>query len=270
MLSIIIPVGPGRDAHQALSSLLTIGLDPSDEVIVVGDGHSLQLDEAFQSLQITLAATSEPMGANAARNLGARMATGEVLCFLDDDDQYEANYLAEIRSAVVDDTKSGAWSLGYRFLSGRNRGRDRRPSQISENCIQRRNIAGGCSCMVLRKATFVESGGFDDAMASMQDWDFWIRLSRITSITTIKEPLIIYNDSESPRISTNQAARISGLTRLLEKNAAHWPKPVIAFHEARLAAAKFSQGTGKWFDIFHWHAPVASLAFACKALRPLS
>jgi uncharacterized protein YjbI with pentapeptide repeats len=118
----------------------------------------------------------------------------------------------------------------------------------------------------MRKATFVESGGFDEAMASMQDWDFWLRLSRITSITTIRNALVVYNDQDSERISTNQTARITGLTRLLEKNASIWPASVTAFHQARLAAAKFSQGTGKWTAIFHWRAPGASLAFACKAL----
>lgn len=267
MLSIIIPVGPGRDAHQALTSLLTAGIDRSDEVIVVGDGHSLQLDEAFKSLPITLTATEKAQGANAARNLGASMASGETLCFLDDDDQYERNAFRLIRSAVSQQGNSQAWSFGWHFLSGRKSQSDRRPSQLFEQNIWRRNIAGGCSSMVLRKSIFVECGGFDESMASMQDWDFWLRLSRKTSISTVQGSAIIYNDSESPRISTNQTARILGLTRLLEKNASHWPKPVIAFHQARLASVKFRTGNGSWWSIFKMRAPLASVLFAFRALR---
>ena len=267
MLSVFIPVGPGRDAQQALSSLLTAGLDATDEVIVVGDGHLLQLDEAFKSLPITLTRTPEAKGANAARNLGARMASKDILCFLDDDDQYERNALVQLKSVISKDTESDVWSLGWRFLSERKSRSDQRPSRLLEKNIWRRNIVGGCSSMVLRRATFVESGGFDEAMASMQDWDLWIRLSRITSIITIPETLIIYNDNTGLRISTNQPARITGLTRLLEKNASSWPASVIAFHQARLAAANFSQGTGKWFDIFQIRAPFASVLFALRALR---
>lgn len=266
MLSIIIPVGPNRDAHQALSSLQTAGLDASDEVIVVGDGHSLQLDEAFQSLPITLTRTPEAKGANAARNLGAHMATGEILCFLDDDDQYAEKALPQLRSIISEDSKSNVWSLGWCFLSGRSDRSDQRPLILTEGEIWKRNQAGGCSSMVLRKSNFVESGGFDEAMASMQDWDLWIRISRITSIATIQEPLVIYNDSESPRISTNQTARIDGLTRLLEKNASSWPAPVIAFHQARLAAAKFRTENESWWSIFKIRAPLASALFAFREL----
>jgi len=267
MLSIIIPVGPGRDAHQALSSLLTAGLDASDEVIVVGDGHALQLDETFKSLPIILTATSEPMGANAARNLGASLATGDILCFLDDDDQYEQAALTRLRSVISKDSESEVWSLGWHFLSGRKSRSNQRPSILSDKMIWKRNQAGGCSSMLLRKTVFDQVGGFDEAMASMQDWDLWIRISRITSIVTIREALVIYNDTAGSRISTNQPARIAGLTRLLEKNASTWPRSVTAFHQARLAASKFSVGTGKWTEIFHWHAPVASVLFAFKALR---
>ena len=266
MLSVIIPVGPERDAHQALSSLLTAGLDPSDEVIVVGDGHSLQLDEAFKSLPITLTATAEAEGANAARNLGASLATGEILCFLDDDDQYEHSALKQVRSVVAQAQEAQVWSLGWCFLSARRSRSDQRPSHLLEQDIWRRNSAGGCSSMVLRKTTFVESGGFDEAMASMQDWDLWIRISRITSITTTRNALVVYNDQHSERISTNQTARIDGLTRLLQKNASSWPAPVIAFHQARLAAAKFRTENESWWSIFKIRAPLASALFAFREL----
>jgi glycosyltransferase involved in cell wall biosynthesis len=270
MFSIIIPVGPGRDAQEALSSLLTAGIDASDEVIVVGDGHSLQLDEAFNSLSIILTATAEPKGANAARNLGASMASGDILCFLDDDDQYERNALVQLKSVISKNPISNVWSLGWCFLSERRSRSGRRPSQLCEQNIWKRNIAGGCSSMVLRKSIFVECGGFDESMASMQDWDYWLRLSRMTPISTVQGSAIIYNDSESPRISTNQTARISGLTRLLEKNASHWPKPVIAFHQARLAAVKFRTGTASWWSIFQIHAPLESSLFALRELFAIS
>jgi glycosyltransferase involved in cell wall biosynthesis len=262
MFSIIIPVGPGRDARPALTSLAGAGLGAGDEVIVVGDGHLPPIDAGFAALPLRTLATPARAGANAARNHGARAARNGVLCFLDDDDQYAPGWRARLAAIVAADPACGAWSLGWRIQSGRRQRFARRPRRITERSIWRRNLAGGCSSMLVRKEIFAQAGGFDAAMPAMQDWDLWLRLSRITTIAAVPPPpLVVYRDHSGPRISTDPQARVAGLARLLEKHGGHWPGGVRALHRARLTAARRRIGQARLPDVFQWRAPLASLWF---------
>lgn len=267
MLSVIIPVGPGRDASAAFASLAEAGLTDDDEVIVVGDGHAVDIPSSLSLLNLRSASTEVPMGANAARNRGARMAQRPILCFLDDDDAYAPGAVSRVKS-IVDGAgpAMGAWSLTWRFASGRRQWTVRRPPSLHERHIRKRNIAGGCSSLVVRKAVFEQVGGFDETLPSMQDWDLWIRLSRVTPIGVVAPPLVLYNDHPGPRISTNRTARIAGLERLLTKHGPHWPASVQAFHRSRLAAERFRAERGRRIDILQPAAPIASLFFLARTL----
>lgn len=266
MFSIIIPVGPGRDGRTALNSLRRAGLGLGDEVLVVSDGHSLDLDAEFGDLPLRVFSIIPRRGANAARNLGAREARGEILCFLDDDDAYFPGALEKIGKAIKKEPDTHAWVLNWRMKSGRSFTLTLYPKIITERKIKRRNQAGGASSMVVRKSIFKKAGGFDESFVAMQDWDLWIRLSRLTSIRRIREPLVIYNDVGRDRISTNRSTRISGLKQLLEKHSGNWGGSVEAYHRARLGAQCWKAGEGKWIHIFQKRAPLASIYFAIKIL----
>ncbi|MGJ8638327.1 MAG: glycosyltransferase family 2 protein [Opitutaceae bacterium] len=266
MFSIVIPIGPNRDGVHALRSLQLSGVESEDEVIVVGDGFLPDVKEDY-GLPLLIMSTLEQAGANSARNYGAKMATQPYLCFLDDDDEHLPNALKRLREIVAHDASVSVWSLTWMMLSGRPMPTARGAKQINEADICRRNFAGGCSSMLLKRDSFWDAGGFDDQMKSMQDWDLWLRLSRHQSIEFTSEPLILYRDHGEARISTNVTARIAGLERLYYKHSTNWSKSVRAFHKARLAAECYKSKEGSWFSIFHWRAPLASLAFALKSFR---
>ncbi|MCC5841391.1 MAG: glycosyltransferase [Opitutales bacterium] len=267
MFSIIIPVGPGRDARTALASLPDAGLSPEDDVVVVGDGHRVTIPGKLSPFQVQSGATEVPMGANAVRNKGVRMAQNPVLCFLDDDDAYVPCALHRLKEAIQRNPAAEAWSLSWRFASGRRQWTFRRPAILTNNLIRKRNIAGGCSSLVVRKNTFEAVGAFDEAMSAMQDWDLWLRLSVATPISVVQPPVVIYNDHFGPRISTNLPARIAGLERLLAKHGSQWPASVTAFHRARLACERCRLGSGKRTGIFQAAAPFASVFFFAKSFR---
>lgn len=267
MFSIIIPVGPGRDASTALASLPAAGLSTEDEVVVVGDGHQVKIPNSLEPFDVQSLATETPMGANAARNRGVRTTQQPILCFLDDDDAYLPDALQRLREAVQTKTSTDAWSLSWKFASGHRQWMCKRPPVLRNRDIRRRNVAGGCSSLVVRRETFDAVGAFDAGMPAMQDWDLWLRLSVVTPITVLRPPLVLYNDHGGPRISTNQPARIAGLERLLTKHGATWPASVNAFHRARLAAERCRLGTAPRSGIFQAAAPFASLFFLLKSFR---
>jgi hypothetical protein len=66
----------------------------------------------------------------------------------------------------------------------------RTPDEIKKGIMSRNLIA--TSTMVVRRRVFESVGGFDESLRMSEDWDFWIRLSRIAAIVPIGEPLGSY------------------------------------------------------------------------------
>src|SRR5262245_16656622 len=65
------------------------------EVIVVDDGSRTAMDcVAFGDRRVRVIRHLETRGAGAARNTGLAAATGELIAFLDDDDEWHADKLA--------------------------------------------------------------------------------------------------------------------------------------------------------------------------------
>ncbi len=94
LISVIIPVFNGaRFLLGAVRSVLAQGY-PSLDIIVVDDGSSDNIAEAARALPVDVRLfRQENAGPAAARNRGIREATGEMLAFLDVDDEWPAGNL---------------------------------------------------------------------------------------------------------------------------------------------------------------------------------
>ncbi|MGJ8652844.1 MAG: glycosyltransferase family 2 protein [Opitutaceae bacterium] len=268
MFSVVIPIGPSRDGRRALESLSASGLSSDDEVIVVGDGHVVPVEEYRLGFKVLQVNTAKPSGASAARNLGVSSSTQPFLCFLDDDDAHEDGTLRCLREMLIKDPECRTCSLSWKFDSGRkvSAARRRLPRLADGSAIARRNLFGGCSSMLVHRDTFFEAGGFDESIPCMEDWDLWLRLSKSTQIHCLNFPLIRYFDHLAPRLSTDRKARIVGLEILLKKHDANWSSSVRAFHLSRLATEYYKSGQGSWCSILQVRAPIASFLYAIRSL----
>jgi GT2 family glycosyltransferase len=45
-------------------------------------------------------------------------------------------------------------------------------------------------------------GGFDETLPSCQDWDLWIRLREYGEIAVVPDPLMVFEQTQSDRISS--------------------------------------------------------------------
>jgi len=103
MISVIIPTFNRRQAlRRCLSSLESLAGSAALEVIVVDDGGRVRLDDIERrgptgspSLRLV---RQDHAGPAAARNRGARAATGDPLVFLDDDCIVDPHWMARLRS----------------------------------------------------------------------------------------------------------------------------------------------------------------------------
>ncbi|MCC5846407.1 MAG: glycosyltransferase [Verrucomicrobia bacterium] len=262
MFSLLIPLAPDRTAAAALASLTAAGLTEQDEVLLIGDGFEPSLEvPALPGPHRVL--RSSGGGANAARNFGAAMATQPWLCFLDDDDVYLPGALTRLRAWIADHPRDRLVCLNARLKSGKRPPFQKNP--LNWHDLKRRNLAGTASSMVIRKDLFDPMGGFDEEMVSMQDWEFWMRLSGIAPIPVLKPACVLYDDLGLNRISRNLDKRIRGFEQLIEKRSFMWDAKTLAFHHARLQFFRHLAGQAPRKSIWHKNAPLASLYYTLRA-----
>lgn len=117
MISVVIPLYNKQDTIQrALRSVLRQSLPP-DEVIVVDDGST---DDSLSRLQEMTSGHSNikvfsqsNQGVSSARNRGITEARGEMVAFLDADDEWHLSFLATLHALSEKYPQCGVFAAGY-------------------------------------------------------------------------------------------------------------------------------------------------------------
>ncbi len=198
------------------------------EIIVVDDSpesFSQRLDVQFlvqaraQNISYILHETNQ--GACIARNTGLKMAKGEFVAFLDDDDEWMPDKIEKQIQAF--DHESVALTYCGRMTINDSSGIkiidkvSYHQGKVFPELILK-NFIGSTSIPLLRKSCIIEVGGFDPMMKSAQDYDVWLRLAEKYLVRFVAEPLVAYHIHEGERISTSPRNRIDGQERIIHKN----------------------------------------------------
>jgi glycosyltransferase involved in cell wall biosynthesis len=169
--------------QQAVKSAVAQSAD-SCEVIVVDDAST---DDSVEMLQIfgnslRLIRTPQNIGANAARNLGASLAAGDYLVFLDGDDLL-APWALNTYKTLVAATKTPIILSRLLFFEGTL------PAELGEipaeitfveypHLIQKdRTHRASASATVVEKTTFHRAGGWSEGLFHLDDLDIMMKLA---------------------------------------------------------------------------------------------
>ncbi len=197
LVSTVIPTYDRKaDVVLAVASALA-QTHAAQEVLVVDDGSRDGTAEALRARygdRVTIVRT-ERLGVSGARNRGMAEARGDVIAFLDSDDEWEPEKLA----------KQVAWlearpAFGMVITDVAQMDRDRKTFHV----FHRRDhvpVDGDVlvhlltqpalapSSALLRRRVYDEVGGFDTSLPTAEDIDFHLRVAARFEIGVIEEPL---------------------------------------------------------------------------------
>jgi glycosyltransferase involved in cell wall biosynthesis len=146
------------------------------EVLVVDDGstepETLAALARIEAAGVRVLRTAN-RGLPAARNHGARHASGEYLCCLDADDLLHAEWLAKAVAAL--DADPGLAFVSHWLRAFGDEEWDWKPAECGFPALLDRNTVNGAA--LVRRSAWEAVGGQDEALREgCEDWDFWIRL----------------------------------------------------------------------------------------------
>lgn len=169
------------------------------EIVVVNDGSEPVDDivERYPSARIVGNATR--LGAIPSLNVGLRAARGRWFGWLDDDDRLFPDHVARLVDALV---RSGGVVAHADTLSEyfeRQSDGSYRPygyavyldGDVDRDTIHISDGIGPMSAL-LERGVLAESGGFDEEFRHAEDWELWIRLSRVHDFVHVRAVTAAY------------------------------------------------------------------------------
>jgi len=238
-ISVVISTFERPDAcERALRSVLDQDHRPL-EVLVCDNGSSDDTAARFLEWQdrrgdVRYLRTTSNSGTPATtRNLGIEHARGDWIAFLDDDDTWLPGKLARqqtiITSGVADVIATNALrSNGDVYFP------DATPLWTpTRSDILKRNPIITSSAVVRRSVA-----GFPTAVWMVEDYAAWLALAdRQARFAVLGEPLVVYNDAGSERLSAARASRQMAIARLAWQRAMRRPLEASGFTSALRSTA---------------------------------
>lgn len=252
-ISVVIPCyNAERYIAVTLRSVLSQGW-PELEVIVVDDGSTdgsaTIVENEFPAVTLLRQRNS---GVAAARNRGLTHSSGEWIAFIDSDDYWlpgklQAQWL-HLRERPDSRMSYTAWKVWpstapepeAELLCDATRRRSDGPSgwiytDLLIDCVV------WTSTVLMHRSLFDEAGTFDPDLRTGEDWDLWLRISRVTPVVRVPHPFALYRSHAGSTTRSLPAQNWQGIVvaRALDRwglrspDGSHAVKSDVKYHLAR-------------------------------------
>jgi GT2 family glycosyltransferase len=126
----------------------------------------------------------------------------------------------------------------------------------------------GMNTAVIRRSVYAQIGGFDESMPIGEDYDFWLRASRVAPMHSLNGPVALYRIH--PASAMHKVAKDNHMARLLVCGDIRWglanPDQSVLdrkLFQRRIAMAHFDHG---YLHFWRGDIAIARISFA-KAFR---
>ncbi len=262
-ISVVIPLyNKDKYIERAVRSVLA-QTHPNFELIVVNDGstdRSLHVVKSISDYRIKLISQNN-QGVSAARNLGIREASSDLIAFLDADDEYLPEMLETLLRLYINFPEAGAYATSYQICkAGQTTIRDVTgiPNPPWEGIIHNyfylrlnsMHVPHNCSSTAIPRRVFEEVGYFPEGERHGEDVDMFCRIAMVNPfVMSTKVCSTYYADTENKSsrswhdrmafISTiRKACRAGIMPDYMREDALEY----AAFQEINSAERHLSQG----------------------------
>ncbi len=161
------------------------------EVLVVAasgkDHHTIGQVCGRYPLKLEISTDGMPLTRSQAANLGLRKANGQWIIFLDDDDLFDPDHIANLVDALSINQNFNAAYTGIRVVDGTNNVVSIFNTNYDQNKLFSSNFIPIHALMFSRSLLDESGAQFDEDMEIYEDWDFWIQLSNYTTFLHINK-----------------------------------------------------------------------------------
>jgi glycosyltransferase involved in cell wall biosynthesis len=199
LISVIIPTY--NRAHcivRALSSVTAQGISKL-EVIIGDDASTDNTVHVVQALmpEATVVCLPYNQGASAARNAGLKVAKGDLIAFLDSDDEWLPGKLDKQIKFLRDNPEISLCSSGH-LLTCKDGSRieflGKNPPDWRRELHEAQSFHGASTPMIRREV--LEKVGFmDEKLRVLEDWDWMLRIAKKSRIHVLPEMLTVIHEN---------------------------------------------------------------------------
>jgi glycosyltransferase involved in cell wall biosynthesis/GT2 family glycosyltransferase len=240
LVSVVIPCfNHGRFLGAAIESAL-VQSHRAIEVVVVDDGSTDDTPEVAASYgQLVRYVAKVNGGLSSARNEGSRRAEGELVVFLDADDQLSPTFVEETLAVLVGHPEA-AFVYTQLHLFGRET-RDTHFPHYDVELLKWDNYINATA--LVRAAVFSTFEYAEDLTTGWEDWDFYLTLAEhgIGGVL-LDKPLVAYRRHDIPSSMSDAIARQPGRVLRRLRLARRHPALYSPMLVARLMAATAARG----------------------------
>lgn len=200
-IDVIVPLfNDAKNIRFAIDSLL--GQTQSiNNIIIVDDGStdgSAEMVEKLYSRDSKIKLVrSQHRGISGARNAGLKFSNSEFIGFLDSDDVWDRDKLRLQMQVFQDRPNLGVIYCKYSVIDNDGVLRPERwvmdpklEGDIFNDLLAGNQISGSASAVLVRKKYLDLVGEFDESLRFCEDWDMWIRLSRVCTFSFVDQILV--------------------------------------------------------------------------------
>jgi glycosyltransferase involved in cell wall biosynthesis len=196
LVSVLMRTMPGRGGKlkEAMASVANQTYANIELIVVEDGGQEVQSAkpqiEALQKSGLIHSVIYLPLpkvGRCEAGNQALAAATGQLCCFLDDDDLFYADHLEVLVHAWLSNQKLGAvYSLAYEVRTEVISEEPWVYKDVLHNLINRQVFNRGImwhhnylpiQSVLFQRQLYLDNGGFDLSLENLEDWNLWVRYS---------------------------------------------------------------------------------------------
>jgi O-antigen biosynthesis protein len=210
------------------------------EVLVVDDCSRDDLESVvtgFRDRRLRYLRQPENRGVAAARNRGMRESRAPFVAFLDDDDEWFPDKLAQqIEVFRVAPPDVGLVYTGTETVSDHGTRSLHLPTASGDlyRELLVKNLLTGPTSVMIRRNVIAVVGFFDEELPAIEDFDYWLRVCRRYKVARVGTPLARYNNFRDNSEGAGQRRSLA-LMANLEARAAFYRKHGAQMRKAGVA-----------------------------------